>query len=159
MWHNELTQRMIGHSVLKIKGKIKVISLHNLFLPHMCEHYNTSKHNDDTTQHSPENTSFIHCWPCIVVLVYQYSETNVMYFWFILLRIKGFYMFRAFTDHPQEAMHKRHLVYCLRFMSAGCTNIEVDFNPGAANWHNTHAIYKIPPPENEQVTLETCRGP
>jgi hypothetical protein len=40
--------------------------------------------------------------------IYQYSETNVMHFLFILLRIKGFYMFRALLTHPQEAMYKRH---------------------------------------------------
>jgi hypothetical protein len=43
----------------------------------------------------------------------QYSETNVMHFVFSLLRIKGLYMFRALLAHPQEALHKRHLVYCV----------------------------------------------
>jgi hypothetical protein len=33
------------------------------------------------------------CWPCIIV--YRYSETNVMHFLFNLLRIKGLYIFRA----------------------------------------------------------------
>jgi hypothetical protein len=46
-----------------------------------------------------------------------------------LLRIKGLYMFRALLAHPQEALHKRHLVYCLRVMSVGCTRV----NHGAAN--------------------------
>jgi hypothetical protein len=32
-------------------------------------------------------------WPCIIV--YQYSETNVMHILFSLLRIKGLHMFRA----------------------------------------------------------------
>jgi hypothetical protein len=41
---------------------------------------------------------------------YQYSETNVMHFLFNLLRIKGLYMFRTLLAHPQEALHKRHLV-------------------------------------------------
>jgi hypothetical protein len=50
------------------------------------------------------------CWLCIIV--YQYSETNVMHFLFNLLRIKGLYMFHS--------------------------------NPGAANWHNTQAIYQMP---------------
>jgi hypothetical protein len=67
------------------------------------------------------------CWPCIIV--YQYSETNVMHFLFSLLRIKGLYMFRALL-HLQEALHKRHLVYCVRVTSVGGTN------HGAANWHN-----------------------
>jgi hypothetical protein len=63
------------------------------------------------------------CWPCIIV--YQYSETNLMHFLFILLRIKGLYMFRALLAHPQEALHKKHLVYCVRVMSVGCTRIGV----------------------------------
>jgi hypothetical protein len=49
------------------------------------------------------------CWPCITV--YQYSENNVMHFLFNLLRIKGLYMFRALLAHPQEVLHKRHLVF------------------------------------------------
>jgi hypothetical protein len=40
---------------------------------------------------------------------------------FNLLRTKGIYMFRALVAHPQEALHKRHLVYCVRVMSVGCT--------------------------------------
>jgi hypothetical protein len=52
---------------------------------------------------------------------YQDSETNVMHFLFNLLRIKGLYMFRALLVHPQEALHKLHLVYCVRVMSVGCS--------------------------------------
>jgi hypothetical protein len=75
----------------------------------------------DYTQHTCTNLKF--CWPCIIV--YQYSETNVMQFLFSLLRIKGLYMFRALLTHLQEALHKRHLVYCVRVMSVGCTKILV----------------------------------
>jgi hypothetical protein len=50
----------------------------------------------------------------------QYSENNVMNVLFNLLRIMGLYMFRALLAHPQEALHKRHLVYCVRVMSVGC---------------------------------------
>jgi hypothetical protein len=32
-------------------------------------------------------------------------------------------MFRALLDHPQEVLHKRHLVYCVRIMSVGCGTI------------------------------------
>jgi hypothetical protein len=46
-------------------------------------------------------------------------------------------MFRALLSHPQEALHKRHLVYFVRVMSVGCPRVGVD----------------------EQVMLETCRGP
>jgi hypothetical protein len=63
------------------------------------------------------------CWPCIIV--YQYSETNVMHFLFNLLRIKSLCMFRALLAYPQEVYHKRHLAYCVRVMSglhqAWCT--------------------------------------
>jgi hypothetical protein len=49
-------------------------------------------------QTSPQNKkNYIMC---------QYSEINVMYFLFSLLRIKGLYMFRALVAHPQEALHK-----------------------------------------------------
>jgi hypothetical protein len=49
--------------------------------------------------------------------IYQYGETNVIYFLFILLRIKGLYMFRALLARPQEALKKRQLVYCVRVVS------------------------------------------
>jgi hypothetical protein len=41
---------------------------------------------------------------------YHYSETKVMHFLFGLLRINGIYVFRALITHPQEGLHKRHLV-------------------------------------------------
>jgi hypothetical protein len=65
------------------------------------------------------------CWPCIKI--YLYSETNVMHVLFNSLRIKGLYMFRALIAHPQEGLHKRHLVYvyCVRVMSVGCSRIGV----------------------------------
>jgi hypothetical protein len=53
-------------------------------------------------------------------------------------------MFRALLAHPQEALHKRHLVYCVRIMSVGC---------GTVNSNRSTA-----PPEDEQVILGTCRG-
>jgi hypothetical protein len=68
-------------------------------------------------------SDLLFCWPCI--MVYQYSETNVMHFLFNLLRIKGLYMFRALLAQPQEVLHKRRLVDCVRVMSVGCTRIEV----------------------------------
>jgi hypothetical protein len=36
-------------------------------------------------------------------------------------RIKGHYKLRALLANLQEALHKRHLVYCVRVMSVGCT--------------------------------------
>jgi hypothetical protein len=46
-------------------------------------------------------------------------------------------MFRALLVHPQEVLHKPHLVYCVRIMSVGCGTVAV------------------PPPEDEQIMLET----
>jgi hypothetical protein len=69
---------------------------------------------------------------------YQYNETNAMHFLFNLLRIKGLYIFRVLLAHLQEALNKRHLVYCVRVMSVGCAI------PGADNWHKTHAMYQVP---------------
>jgi hypothetical protein len=56
-------------------------------------------------------------------------------------------MFRALLAHPQEALNKRHLVYCVRVMSVGCNSSTI--TSGACE----------SPPEDEQVMLETCRGP
>jgi hypothetical protein len=53
-----------------------------------------------------------------------------MRFLFSLFRVMGLYMFRALLAHPQETLHKLHLVYCVRVMS----------------------------PEDKQVMLETCKG-
>jgi hypothetical protein len=49
----------------------------------------------------------------------QYSETNLMHFLLNLFRTKGLYIFRALLTHPQDSLHKRHLVYCVRVMSVG----------------------------------------
>jgi hypothetical protein len=48
-------------------------------------------------------------------------------------------MFRALLAHPQEALHKGHLVYCVRA-------------------RNIPSAVCAAPPEDEQVMLETCRG-
>jgi hypothetical protein len=48
-----------------------------------------------------------------------------MRFSFSSLRIKGLYMFRALLADPQEALHKRHLICCVRVMSVGRTMIGV----------------------------------
>jgi hypothetical protein len=79
----------------------------------------------------------------------QYSETNVMHFLFNLLRIKGLYVFRALLAHPQETLQKRHLVCCVRVMSVGS-------KPGSSN---IPSAVCVAPPDDEQVMLETCRGP
>jgi hypothetical protein len=58
-------------------------------------------------------------------------------------------MFRALLAQPQEVLHKRHLVYCVRVMSVGCIRIGV----------GTPSAVCVAPPEDEQVMLETCTGP
>jgi hypothetical protein len=60
---------------------------------------------------------------------YHYNETNVIHFSFNLLRFKGLYMFRALFVHPQEALHKQNLVYCVRMISVGCGPVTVKLQP------------------------------
>jgi hypothetical protein len=38
-------------------------------------------------------------------------------------------MFRALLAHPQEVLHKRQVVYCVRIMSVGCGMVTVFENP------------------------------
>jgi hypothetical protein len=93
--------------------------------------------------------------------VCQYNEINVMHFSLNLLRIKGLYMFRALLAHPQEVLHKRHLVI-LPACNVGCGTAAVKRQP----CHSQLILYagNIPnavcaePPEDEQVMIEICRG-
>jgi hypothetical protein len=79
-----------------------------------------------TTQYCKAcSTNLMFCWPCIIV--YQYNKINVMHCLFNLLRIKDLYMFRALLAYPQEALHKRHLVYCMCVISVGCIRIKVPY--------------------------------
>jgi hypothetical protein len=79
-----------------------------------------------------------------------------------LLKIKGLHMFRALLAHPQEAPHKRHLVYCVRIMPIGCGTVAVSLQP----CHSQQILYArnipnavcVAPPEDEQVIFETCTG-
>jgi hypothetical protein len=109
------TPRSFWHSALVLKscrlfGRLLLIVYYKwllfVYVHRVPLHYITSAHN------------LMVCWPCIVV--YQYSETSVMHFLFKLLRIKCLYMFRASLAYPQEALYKRHLLYCVRVMSVGC---------------------------------------
>jgi hypothetical protein len=87
-----------------------------------------------------------------------------MRFSFNLLSIKGLYIFQALLALPQEALHKRHLVYCVRtcIMSVFCGTVAVKLQP----CHSQLTLYasNIPNavclvlPEDGQVMLETCRG-
>jgi hypothetical protein len=60
-------------------------------------------------------------------------------------------MFRALLAHPQEALNKQHLVYCMRVMSVGCGTVAVSlfvsvyayiskFLKGFVNKHKTGVL-------------------
>jgi hypothetical protein len=55
-------------------------------------------------------------------------------------------MFQALLAHPQEALHKRHLVYCVPMSIALYAR-------------NIPSAFCAAHPEDEQLMLETCRGP
>jgi hypothetical protein len=93
----------------------------------------------------------------VTLYVNQHSETNMIHFLFNLLRIKGLNMFRALLAHLQEALHQRHLLYCVRVMSVGCTRIGV--HPTDITRTNITSAVGVAPPEDEQVMLKTCRDP
>jgi hypothetical protein len=78
------------------------------------------------------------------------------------------YMFRALLAHPQKALHKRHLVYCVRVMSFGChqdwsgTGVgDSSSTPILVTKHarNIPSVFCAAPPEEKQIMLETCTGP
>jgi hypothetical protein len=58
-------------------------------------------------------------------------------------------MFRALLAHPQEALHKQQLVYCVRVMSVGfyhdrsVTASSSTPTLVATYKHNMHAIYQL----------------
>jgi hypothetical protein len=87
-----------------------------------------------------------------------------MHFLFGLLRIKGLYVFQALPAHPHKSLHKRHLVYCVRVMSVGCTMIRKELlsTPSLVQpteitrtQYNKYRCAAIP--KDEQVMLETCK--
>jgi hypothetical protein len=71
-------------------------------------------------------------------------------------------MFRALLAHPEEVLHKRQLVYCVRVMSVGCYQDWSGTTPILVQHKHTYNIPSavcVAPPQDEQVMLETCRGP
>jgi hypothetical protein len=76
----------------------------------------------------------------IFILCLSVMKSKRCTFHSILLRIKDLYMFRALLPHPQEALHKRHMVYCVRIMS----QLQFHCNRGTAIWHYTDAIHQMP---------------
>jgi hypothetical protein len=100
----------------------------------------------------PPRTTFLPRLPLLDILnlkILRYLELEnikvIKLFLFNLLRINGIYeyMFRALLSHPQEALQKRHLVYCVRVMSVGCIGI------GVANCRQlTHECVKVVNPKH-----------
>jgi hypothetical protein len=68
-----------------------------------------------------------------------------MHFLFSLLRIKSLYMFRTFLAHPQEALHKSHLVYCVHVLAVGCTRIGVELVQPTDITHATYHVVFVQP--------------
>jgi hypothetical protein len=63
-------------------------------------------------------------------------------------------MFRALLAHPQEVLHKRHLVYC-----HGCSETATVAQPTDIIHTQYTKCRCVAPPGDEQVMLETCRDP
>jgi hypothetical protein len=75
---------------------------------------------------------------------YQYSETNVMYFLFSLLRNKGLCMFRALLAHPQEVLHKGTWYTSIACMlcQLAAPGLECFVHPEEA-LHKRHLVYYV----------------
>jgi hypothetical protein len=70
-----------------------------------------------------------------------------MHISFSLLRIKGLYMFQALLAHPQEALHKRDLVYVAVAVSLQPCHSQL------TSARNISSAVCVSPPEDEQVML------
>jgi hypothetical protein len=64
-------------------------------------------------------------------------------------------MFRELLAHPQEVLHKRHLV----ILRAEISRYLNTFKYLLISAPNIQNVVCETPPEDEQVMLETCRGP
>jgi hypothetical protein len=101
----------------------------------------------------------------MIVRVYQKSETNVMHVLFGLLRINGFYMFRALLAHPLEAITNGTWYTKCVLCHLAATRVGKQFhsNPGSGQLtqhvRNISSAVCVQPPEDEEVMFETCRGP
>jgi hypothetical protein len=73
-------------------------------------------------------------------------------------------MFRALLAYPQEALHKRQFVYCVRKCQLAVARLHAvslqscysQLTMYAPNIPNAACVA---PPEDEQVMVEACRGP
>jgi hypothetical protein len=64
-------------------------------------------------------------------------------------------MSRALLAHPQEVLHKRHLVAVLRVCYVSWLH---QVQPTDVTRNIPSAVCVVPP-DDEQVMLESCRGP
>jgi hypothetical protein len=80
------------------------------------------------------------------ISVPQYSVTNVMYLLFNLLNINGLYMFRALLAHSI------FLLVPPDSLQSWCSQLKL-------HARNITSAVCVAPFEDEQVMLETCRGP
>jgi hypothetical protein len=65
-------------------------------------------------------------------------------------------MFRALLVHPQEVLHKRHLVYCVRVL---CQMAAPRVQPSDITRKQFPSAVCAGPPGDGQVMLETRRDP
>jgi hypothetical protein len=84
-----------------------------------------------------------------------------MQFGLSLLRIKGLYMFRALLAHRQEACYVSWLHQDWRgtAVSRETSSTQILVQPTDITRAQYTKYRLFSPPEDEQVTLETCRGP
>jgi hypothetical protein len=82
-----------------------------------------------------------------------------MHFLFSLLRIKGLYKFRALLAHPQEVYTNYNWYTAWALCRLVATGIGVERQPAnIIRKQHTNVVY-VSHPEDEQVMVETCRGP
>jgi hypothetical protein len=62
-------------------------------------------------------------------------------------------MFRTLLSHPQEALPKRHYIACVAVSLKPCHSQLTLYARSIRN-----AVF-VAPPEDEQIVLETFRGP
>jgi hypothetical protein len=145
----KLSQKYLHHVPSKYTSVCRDVAVRRVGCSKVSDHPN--KHFGHKFRVDGSSFCFPHLESCQTRYLYQYNETNVMQFSSSLLRIKGLNMFRALPAHPQEALNKRHLVYCMRIMSVDCD--------GAVARLQFHCNRATAPSKHEQAMLETCRGP
>jgi hypothetical protein len=70
-------------------------------------------------------------------------------------------MFQALLAHLQEVLHKRRLVYCVRVNVSWLHQepLQTWWSQLTCDERSLPSTVCVPPSEEEQVMLVTCRGP